>query len=161
MATLPCMATLPYMAGDLLARALHFARAAAAFGCLDAASFVLGDIGYVDADGWVYLKDRDSRIVISGGVNLYPAEVEAVLIVMPEVLDVAVIGVPDEEWGESLAALVELAADVDEQGARARIESHLAEQLAGYKHPKYWRFQALNRPDNGKLSLPALRRAFE
>ncbi len=128
---------------------------------IDAASFVLGDIGYVDADGWVYLKDRDSRIVISGGVNLYPAEVEAVLIVMPEVLDVAVIGVPDEEWGESLAALVELAADVDEQGARARIESHLAEQLAGYKHPKYWRFQALNRPDNGKLSLPALRRAFE
>lgn len=128
---------------------------------VDDASFVLGDIGLVNAEGWVYLKDRDSRIVISGGVNLYPAEVEAALIALDEVMDVAVIGVPDAEWGESMAAVVELAPGLDETAAKQSIEAQLAEQLAAYKHPKYWRFQCLNRPDNGKLSLSALRQAFE
>lgn len=128
---------------------------------IDNAGFMLGDIGYVDADGWVFLKDRDSRIVISGGVNLYPAEVESVLIALPEVLDVAAIGVPDPEWGESMAVVVELSESVDEQAALARIRAQLKEQLAGYKHPKLWRFQPLNRPDNGKLSLADLRKVFE
>lgn len=128
---------------------------------VDTASFVLGDIGYVDAEGWVFLKDRDSRIVISGGVNLYPAEIEAVLISMPEVLDVAAIGVPDPEWGESMAAVVELDGTVDEETAMRRIQIRLEEQLARYKHPKFWRFKALNRPDNGKLGLAELRQAFE
>lgn len=128
---------------------------------IDQAGFMLGDIGYVDADGWVFLKDRDSRIVISGGVNLYPAEVESVLIALPEVLDVAAIGVADAEWGQTMAAVVELAEPVDEQAALARIQEELKLQLAGYKHPKLWRFQPLNRPDNGKLNLADLRKVFE
>ncbi len=69
----------------------------------------MGDIGRVDADGYLYLTDRVAHTIISGGVNIYPREAEDVLIVHPAVLDVGVVGVPDDEMGERVVAFVQLA----------------------------------------------------
>ena len=79
----------------------------------------LGDVGYFDDDGFLFLCDRKIDMVISGGVNIYPAEVEACLLAHDAVADVAVIGVPDDDWGESVKAIVETSAGV-ETGPRAR-----------------------------------------
>jgi long-chain acyl-CoA synthetase len=69
--------------------------------------FTVGDIGYLDADGFLFLCDRKSDMIISGGANIYPAEIEAAIIMHPKVADVAVFGIPDDEWGESVKAVVE------------------------------------------------------
>ena len=69
--------------------------------------FTVGDIGYLDADGYLYLCDRKSDMIISGGVNIYPAEIEAELSCHPAVADVAVFGIPHEEWGEEIKAVVQ------------------------------------------------------
>ena len=100
-------------------------------------AYTLGDIGRVDADGWVHLSDRAANTIISGGVNIYPAEVEAVLAEHPAVADVAVLGVPDEEWGEQVKAVVEPAEGVVVDDAT--VEDLLAfarRHLAGYKVPR-------------------------
>ncbi|HTD50513.1 MAG TPA: AMP-binding protein, partial [Acidimicrobiia bacterium] len=76
-------------------------------GAYDGDYFTLGDVGYVDDDGYLFLTDRSAHLVISGGVNIYPAEIEAVLIGHPAVGDVGVVGVPDDEWGEIVVAVVE------------------------------------------------------
>src|SRR5207244_8127645 len=68
----------------------------------------VGDVGYLDEDGYLYLSDRKSDMIISGGVNIYPAEIESVLITHPRVADVAVFGIPNPEWGEEVKAVVEL-----------------------------------------------------
>src|SRR5262249_34789587 len=72
----------------------------------------LGDMGFIDDDGYLYVCDRAADMVISGGVNIYPAEIEAVLALMPGVRDCAVFGIPDEEFGEALAAAVQLEPEV-------------------------------------------------
>src|SRR5262245_62207271 len=69
--------------------------------------FTVGDVGWLDADGYLYISDRKHDMVISGGVNIYPLEIENVLVEHPEVVDVAVIGIPDPRWGEALLAVVE------------------------------------------------------
>ena len=66
--------------------------------------FTVGDIGYVDEDGWLFLSDRKVDMIISGGVNIYPAEIENVLLQHPKVADVGVIGVPNDDWGEEVKA---------------------------------------------------------
>ena len=76
---------------------------------LEPGVFTMGDIGRVDADGFVHLADRSANVIISGGVNIYPAEIEHVLAEHPAVADVAVFGIPDDEWGEQVKAAVELA----------------------------------------------------
>jgi long-chain acyl-CoA synthetase len=110
----------------------------------------VGDMGRVDADGYLYLTDRANDMVISGGVNIYPAEIEAVLYQMPEVRDCAVFGIPDEEYGESLAAHVEVG-----EGrvlAEEDVRSFVRERLAGFKVSKLVVVDDdLPREDSGKL----------
>src|SRR6266699_2998170 len=67
----------------------------------------VGDVAYFDDEGYVYISDRKKDMIISGGVNIYPAEIEAVLYAHPQVLDAAVFGIPDEEWGERVHAIVQ------------------------------------------------------
>ena len=119
----------------------------------------LGDVGHMDADGYLYISDRLKDMVISGGVNIYPAEIEAVLIGMPGVRDCAVFGIPDQEFGEALAAAVE-----PEPGARLTAQAviaWLAEHQAGYKRPRIVTFhEALPREDSGKIFKRRLREPY-
>ena len=115
-----------------------------------------GDIGYLDTDGYLYLNDRRSDMVISGGVNIYPAEIEACLLALAGVRDCAVFGIPDEEFGEALAVHVELA-----EGARvsaAEVREHIRANLAAYKTPRVVEFsETLPREDSGKIFKRRLR----
>jgi long-chain acyl-CoA synthetase len=115
-----------------------------------------GDVGYFDEDGYLFLCDRKRDMVISGGVNIYPAEIEAVLLTMPSVADCAVFGVPDDEFGESLMAVIE-----PMSGARvdlAQIRADLAQKLADYKVPRTIEIRAsLPREDSGKIFKRRLR----
>lgn len=120
--------------------------------------FTLGDIGYQDDDGYLYITDRAADMVVSGGVNLYPAESEAVLIEHPSVRDVAVIGVPDADLGEALHALI-----VPQSGSPepADLAAFCREKLAGYKVPRSYEFVTeLARNPMGKLDKRALRRPY-
>ncbi|MCD0451017.1 acyl-CoA synthetase [Actinocorallia sp. API 0066] len=119
----------------------------------------LGDIGHVDADGFLYLTDRQSHMIISGGVNIYPQEAENLLAVHPKVVDVAVFGVPDPEMGEQVKAVVQ-AADPDEAGdaLAAELIAYCRDNLAHYKCPKSVDFRSeLPRHPTGKLLKRVLR----
>jgi long-chain acyl-CoA synthetase len=126
-------------------------------GEIDRAGFITsGDVGYIDADGYVFICDRKRDMVISGGVNIYPAEIEAVLHAVPGVHDCAVFGIPDAEFGEALMAVVEplpgTSLDV------ARIRAQLKESLADYKVPKHIEIGTnLPREDSGKIFKRRLR----
>jgi acyl-CoA synthetase (AMP-forming)/AMP-acid ligase II len=116
----------------------------------------VGDVAYVDDEGYVYICDRKRDMIISGGVNIYPAEIEAVLHGHPQVLDVAVFGIPDDEWGERVHAIVQAkpgeTIDLDE--LRAFAEQH----LGGYKRPRAYELRdSLPRTDSGKLLKRVLR----
>jgi len=142
--------------------AYHGAPEKTAASFLDPHTFTIGDIGRVereDSQHWVYLADRQSNVIISGGVNIYPAEVEAVLQEHPAVADVAVFGVPDDEWGESVKAAVELARGFEPGEALAdEILRWSREHLARYKIPRSIDFEtALPRHASGKLYVRALR----
>ncbi|MEU6131236.1 acyl-CoA synthetase [Saccharopolyspora sp. NPDC047091] len=115
--------------------------------------FTLGDVGYLDADGYLYLRDRKSDMIISGGVNIYPAEIENVLSVHPKVADVAVFGVPDEDWGEQVKAVVQPAPGVaGEEALTAELLEFAAERLAKFKLPRVVDYtEELPRDPNGKL----------
>lgn len=116
----------------------------------------VGDVGRVDADGYLYLTDRTSDMVISGGVNIYPAEIEAALSGLDGVADCAVFGIPDEEFGEALAAHVEL--EPGKQLTEDDVREHVRRTLAGYKAPQVVEFTgALPREDSGKLFKRRLR----
>jgi long-chain acyl-CoA synthetase len=124
--------------------------------------FTVGDLGYLDTDGFLYLTDRSADLVISGGVNIYPAEVDAVLLEHPAVADVATIGVPSEEWGEEVKAVVELH---DPSTAGPELEAELIEfcrqRLAHYKCPHSVDFVAeLPRSDTGKVYRRRLRDGY-
>lgn len=112
-----------------------------------------GDIGYLDTDGYLFLTDRKSFMIISGGVNIYPQEIENALALHPAVLDVAVIGVPDAEMGESVLAVVHPAGDAgtpDELAAM--LDGFLRERIAHYKLPRRYEFSTeLPRTPTGKL----------
>jgi long-chain acyl-CoA synthetase len=116
----------------------------------------LGDMGYVDRDGYLFVCDRSSDMVISGGVNIYPAEIEHALLRLPGVLDCAVIGLPDAEFGERLHAVIQPAPGCALDPATLAAE--LRESLAGYKVPRTFSFtNALPRDDNGKIAKRRLR----
>jgi long-chain acyl-CoA synthetase len=126
---------------------------------LDDHTFTIGDIGRVHPDGWVYLADRQSHTIISGGVNIYPAEIESVLHEHPAVADVAVFGIPDDEWGESVKAAVELRAGfAASDDLAAEILAWCRDRLARFKVPRSIDFEAaLPRLASGKLYLRNLR----
>jgi long-chain acyl-CoA synthetase len=118
-----------------------------------------GDIGYLDQDGFLFLCDRKNDMVISGGVNIYPAEIEACLVNLQGVMDCAVFGIPDDEYGESLVAIVQQdpAHKVDAQ----QVTDYVAKHLAKYKVPKLVEFVTeLPREDSGKIMKRKLRDVY-
>jgi acyl-CoA synthetase (AMP-forming)/AMP-acid ligase II len=122
----------------------------------------LGDIGYLDGDGYLYLTDRQSHMIVSGGVNIYPQEAENALVTHPAVEDVAVIGVPNAEYGEEVKAVVQLR---DQREAGAAMASQLIEycraRLARYKCPRSVDFvEEMPRDPNGKLYKRRLREKY-
>ncbi|HET6182695.1 MAG TPA: AMP-binding protein [Acetobacteraceae bacterium] len=119
----------------------------------------LGDVGYVDAEGYLYLTDRKAFMIISGGVNIYPREIEDVLITHPLVQDVAVFGLPDPEMGERVHAVIEPAPGaVPGPELAGSLLDHAARHLARFKLPKTLDFtEALPRLPTGKLYKKALR----
>ena len=120
-----------------------------------------GDVGYFDRDGYLFLCDRRREMVISGGVNIYPAEIESVLVAMPGVRDCAVIGIPHEEFGEQLLALVQLDAAHAPAPNEGDINAWLRKRLAGYKVPRTIEFRSdLPRDDSGKLFKRRLRAPY-
>ena len=119
----------------------------------------VGDMGYFDADGFLYIVDRKTDMVISAGVNIYPAEIEEVIHEHPAVLDVAVIGVPNEEWGEELKAVVQL-----RPGASASADEIIdfcRARMADYKRPRSVDFVAeVPRNPSGKLLKREIRAPY-
>ncbi|MFE4019175.1 AMP-binding protein [Streptomyces sp. NPDC059101] len=116
----------------------------------------LGDIGHLDEDGYLYLSDRRNDLVISGGVNIYPAEIEGCLLALDGVRDAAVFGIPDEEFGEALAAHLETEAGV--RLTAVAVRAHVARRLAAYKVPRAVVFEErLPRDESGKLFKRQLR----
>ena len=119
--------------------------------------FTLGDVGYVDADGYVFITDRIADMVVSGGVNLYPAESESVLAGHPGVAAVAVIGVPHRDLGEALRALVVPVGDPPDPAA---LEAYAKERLAAYKVPREYEFRtelvynAMGKLDKKQMRAP-------
>jgi long-chain acyl-CoA synthetase len=122
----------------------------------------VGDIGYFDDDGFLFLCDRKADIIVSGGVNIYPAEIEAVLITHPRVVDVGVFGVPNAEWGEEVKAVVEIASsDADMAGLADELLSFCDGKLARFKLPKSIEFtNQLPRDPSGKLYRRKLREPY-
>ena len=124
--------------------------------------FTTGDVGYLDDDGYLWLSDRKIDMIISGGVNIYPAEIEGVLGGHPQVADVTVIGVPNEEFGEEVKAIVVpndgITADDDFQ---ATLAAFCRDQLAGYKCPRSFDFaESLPRTGTGKVQKRKLREPY-
>jgi long-chain acyl-CoA synthetase len=118
-----------------------------------------GDLGFLDEDGYLFLTDRKAFMIISGGVNIYPREIEDVLVTHPAVLDVAVIGVPDDEMGESVKAIVQPAEGVTADPALAEeLIAFVRERIAHYKAPRTVDFtDFLPRTPTGKLVKQELR----
>ncbi len=155
----------PGVEGDLYVRTAMavdgYCGDAGAMAALDDGWKSVGDIAYLDDEGYLHICDRRDDLIITGGMNVYPAEVEAVLHAHPDVQDAAVVGVPDEEWGQRVHAVVQpwpsadgVAIDLDLDGLAA----HAAERLAGYKRPRTWEVRAdLPRTESGKLLKRLLR----
>jgi acyl-CoA synthetase (AMP-forming)/AMP-acid ligase II len=122
----------------------------------------IGDMGYLDSDGYLYLTDRKNFMIISGGVNIYPAEIEACLVMHPAVADVAVFGVPDQEMGELVQAVVQPAEGVaGTQALAAELTAFARQHIAGYKVPRRIDFhEALPRMPTGKLAKGPLRAEY-
>ena len=123
------------------------------------AGYYTGDAAYIDEDGYVYIHDRIKEMIITGGENVYPAEVENELMHHPSIADAAVIGIPDKAWGEAIKAVVVLVpeARLDE----VEIVSFLRERIAGYKIPKSFDLiDELPRNPSGKILRRLLREPY-
>ncbi len=121
--------------------------------------FTVGDLGYLDEDGYLFLRDRKIDMIISGGVNIYPAEIESALLTHPAVADAAAFGIPHDDWGEEVKAVVEPAPGHPPGEALAQdILDHCAQRLAGFKRPRSVDFVTeMPRDPNGKLYKRRLR----
>jgi long-chain acyl-CoA synthetase len=121
--------------------------------------FTVGDVGYLDEDGYLFLCDRKSDMIISGGVNIYPAEIEGVLLAHPKVADAAVFGIPHEDWGEEIKAVVEPAPGAEPgDELTGELLAHCRERLAKFKLPRSVDYTSeMPRDPNGKLYKRKLR----
>jgi long-chain acyl-CoA synthetase len=121
--------------------------------------FTVGDVGLIDEDGYLFLRDRKIDMIISGGANIYPAEIENVLLGFPKVGDAAVFGIPHEDWGEEIKAVIEPAEGVEASPQLAEeILEYCSTRLARFKTPKSIDFtDAMPRDPNGKLYKRKLR----
>ncbi len=121
--------------------------------------FAIGDIGYLDDDGYLFITDRDADVIVSGGVNIYPAEVEQVLLTHPSVHDAVVIGVPNDEFGEEVMAVIEAADGVGPSDTfAAELIAYCRERTAHFKCPRSVEvIELIPRQDNGKLYRNQLR----
>jgi bile acid-coenzyme A ligase len=116
----------------------------------------VGDMGWLDDDGYLYIADRRVDMIVSGGANVYPAEVEAALLEHPGVADCGVVGLPDDEWGSRVHAVIE-PADPESPPSEDELRRHCRERLAAYKVPKSWSVtDRLPRTEAGKLNHSAL-----
>ena len=119
----------------------------------------VGDIAYRDEEGYYYICDRKNDMIISGGMNIYPAEIEAALEQHPGIFDVAVFGIPSEEWGEQVHATVVLAPGTSL--SEADVIAYARQQLASYKCPRSVAFAGeLPRTGSGKLLKRTLRAPY-
>jgi long-chain acyl-CoA synthetase len=121
--------------------------------------FTVGDVGYLNDDGYLFLCDRKSDMIIAGGVNIYPAEIEAAILEHPQVGDAAVFGIPDDDMGERIHAVIEPAPGVAADDAlRASLVAHIEGRLAKFKWPRTIEFMdELPREPTGKLLKRTLR----
>jgi long-chain acyl-CoA synthetase len=117
-----------------------------------------GDLGRIDGDGFIYLVDRKKDLIICGGENIYPVEIEAALLKHPKVHDVAVIGVPDDRLGEAIVAVVQPAPGDKPSGEE--MKAYCEENLPRYKRPRQIIFADVPRSSTGKLEKPKLREAY-
>jgi long-chain acyl-CoA synthetase len=123
--------------------------------------FTIGDIGTVDEDGYLFLCDRSADVIVTGGVNVYPAQVEAVLLELPFVADCCVVGAPDDEWGERVTAFLTLVPEArgrDADALRAEVRAHCAARLAAPQRPREVILrEELPRTETGKLARRLVR----
>jgi long-chain acyl-CoA synthetase len=126
---------------------------------LEPGVFTLGDVGFLDKDGYLFLTDRKIDMIISGGVNIYPAEIESVLVAHPNVHDVAVFGIPNDDFGEEIKAVVQvIEGTVGSEDLVDELKAYAMEHLAKYKVPKTFDFSDdLPRTPTGKLMKRLLR----
>jgi bile acid-coenzyme A ligase len=118
----------------------------------------LGDIGRLDADGYLYLGDRLADMILRGGANIYPAEVEAAVTAHPDVRSCVVVGLPDPEFGQRVHAILELDPATDAQAVADDMGAFLADQLSRYKHPESFEIVSVGlRDDSGKVRRTLLR----
>lgn len=150
----------PGQAGEILVRSetttrFSYHRAEEKTQAVRQGDFVAtGDVGYLNEDGFLYISDRITDMVISGGVNIYPAEIEKVLVMLPGVKDCAVFGIPDKEFGERLVAFVETPEPMKSEDVIRQLRA----QLAGYKVPREIVFtRSLPREDSGKIRKRLIR----
>jgi long-chain acyl-CoA synthetase len=129
---------------------------------LEPGVFTVGDVGYLDSDGFLFMSDRKIDMIISGGVNIYPAEIEGVLLGHAAVVDAAVFGIPNEEYGEEVKAVVELGPGrAPSADLAAELMEHCRRHLAGYKVPRSIDFEEkLPRHETGKLFKRLLREPY-
>jgi long-chain acyl-CoA synthetase len=123
--------------------------------------FTMGDIGYVDADGYLFLCDRRADVIISGGVNIYPAQIESAILELPFVADCCVVGIPNEEWGEEVRAVLQLAEGASTSGVAETVIQHCRKQLSGVQVPRGIDFDPeLPRTETGKLARRSIRERY-
>jgi long-chain acyl-CoA synthetase len=121
----------------------------------------IGDIGWADEEGYLYLTDRKSFMIISGGVNIYPQEIENLLVTHPKVTDVAVFGAPDEDFGERVVAVVQPEGDIEPHALADELEQFARANLAPFKVPRVFDFvRELPRSPTGKLVKGQLRKDY-
>ncbi len=113
--------------------------------------YSIGDLGSVDEDGYLYIADRRTDMIVTGGANVYPAEVEAALGEHPAVADVVVVGIPDDEWGRRVHAIIQ-PRDAHDPPDQHELNAHVRERLVNYKAPKTYEFLSdFPRNEAGKI----------